>query len=55
MKNKVINKLFNLVLPIVLIIVFAIRILCYQEQIGNYIGLFSSPLASKTLTVICLL
>ena len=55
MKNKVINKLFNLVLLIVLIIVFAIRILCYQEQIGNYIGLFSSPLASKTLTVICLL
>lgn len=55
MKNKVINKLFNLVLPILLIIVFAIRILCYQEQIGDYIGLFSSPLSSKVLTVICLL
>lgn len=55
MRNRILNKLFNLVLPVILIVVFTIRILCYQEQIGDYIGLFSSPLSSKFLTVICLL
>lgn len=54
MNNKLIKKFFDIILPISLLIVFTIRILCYQETISNYIGLNSSPF-NKVITIFSLL
>ena len=41
-------------MPISLILVFAVRLFCYQAKIDNFIGLNSSPIA-KNQTVMALI
>lgn len=42
-------------LSLVLILIFAVRLFCYQSKAGNYIGLDSTILSNKFLTVITLI
>lgn len=46
---------FSKIIAIALIIVFAIRLFCYETKITNYVGLDSTILSSKVLTVFTLL
>ena len=53
-KIKFIPLLFERILPILFIIIFAIRLFSYTTQIDRYIGLDSSPI-SKTKTILALM
>ena len=53
-ENKFIRITFKKIIPILLILVYAVRLFCYKQSIGSYITLNSSPLG-KVETVFSLL
>ena len=53
-ENKFITTTFKKIIPIILILVYAVRLFCYKQNIGSYITLDSSPLG-KVETVFSLL
>lgn len=53
-KRNVLKMIFERILPYILIIVYAVRLFCYKENIGSYLNLNSSPLG-KTETIFSLL
>lgn len=53
--KKVLEILNKYTIPILLVITFIVRLLCYEAKIDGYIGLKNSPLNNSFLTVISLL
>lgn len=53
-KRNVLKMIFERILPYILIILYAVRLFCYKENIGSYLNLNSSPLG-KTETIFSLL
>lgn len=47
--------IFERIIPFFFMALFTFRLFCYQQTISNYIGLDTSPLTNKGLTIICLL
>ncbi|MCM1260739.1 MAG: YwaF family protein [Prevotella sp.] len=47
--------IFERIIPFFFMALFTFRLFCYQQTIGGYVGLDTSPLANKGLTIICLL
>lgn len=53
LKGKKGQLIFTKIIPLVLTVIFTVRLFCYKQQIGSYIGLGSSPF-SKVITAIAL-
>jgi ABC-2 type transport system ATP-binding protein len=52
--SKAKELLTKKILPIGLALIYLVRLFCYQSKITDLVGLASTPLSSKTLTVFCL-
>lgn len=49
--NKILSLIVEKILPYLLMVIFAIRLFCYESKIVDFVGLESSPI-SKTQTIV---